>query len=82
MGEELLENHTDISVFGDKGYISAEVVKRLAEQNRIRLITLPRSNQKEQPNKDTRKFINSTRQMIETVNGQLTEQFNIERTHA
>lgn len=82
VGQELLENHTDIMVLGDKGYISQEVASTLADQFRIRLITLPRRNQKKQLNRDTRRFINSVRQIIETVNGQLTDQFNIEKNYA
>jgi hypothetical protein len=31
---------------------------------------------------ETKRLINSVRQRIETVNGQLTEQFNIETNHA
>ena len=82
VGHELLENHTDIVVIGDKGYIGKEVSNTLEAQNRIRLITLPRRNQKNQFNRETRRFINSIRQIIETVNGQLTDQFNIEKNYA
>ena len=82
VGRELLENHTDIVVIGDKGYIGQEAKTTLDSENRIRLITLPRRNQKKQFNRETRRFINSVRQIIETVNGQLTEQFNIEKNYA
>ncbi len=82
VGRELLDNHTDLDIIGDKAYISQQVAAELAEQNRIRLITLPRCNQKKQINRETRRLINSVRQMIETVNGQLSEQFNIERNYA
>ena len=81
VGRELLDNHTDLNVIGGS-LISQQVAAELAEQNRIRLITLPRRNQKKQVNRETRRFINSVRQMIETVNGQLSEQFNIERNYA
>ncbi len=77
VGEELLLEHTDLEVFGDKAYISADVAQQLLENNRIRLITIPRRNQKHQLPKPVRKLFNSVRQIIETVNSQLTEQFHI-----
>lgn len=82
VGSELLTEHTDLTVFGDKGYISAEVARQLLHQNRLRLITLPRSNQVKQLPKTVRHTFNAVRQIIETVNGQLTEQFNIQLNHA
>lgn len=82
IGQELLENHTDKDVIGDKAYISAQIKADLLKLNRIRLITLPRSNQSVQLSKPERRLINSVRQIIETVNGQLTQQFKIETNHA
>ena len=82
VGEELLANHTDLDVVGDKGYVSAEVASKLLRRNGIRLLTLPRRNQKRQLPEVIEHLINSVRQIIETVNGQLAEQFNIERTYA
>jgi hypothetical protein len=82
VGFELLSEHTDLEVIGDKAYISAEKAAELRQYNRLRLCTLPRSNQKQQLPTATRKAINTIRQIIETVNGQLTEQFNIELNHA
>jgi hypothetical protein len=82
VGAELLEQHTDLTVYGDKGYISAEVAAVLLRTNRLRLLTLPRSNQKTQVSASVRKTFNAVRQIIETVNGQLTEQFHIEHNHA
>lgn len=81
-GFELLSEHTDLEVLGDKGYISAEKAAELWEHNRIRLRTLPRSNQKQQVSKAYRQVHNAIRQLIETVNGQLTEQLGIEKNHA
>ena len=78
----MLENHTDLGVLGDKGYISAEHATQLWRKNRVRLKTLPRCNQKIQLSSYARKFHNSIRQNIETVNGQLSEQFKIEKNHA
>ena len=82
VGVELLEQHTDLTVYGDKGYISATVAAELLASNRLRLLTLPRANQKTQVPAPVRKTFNAVRQIIETVNGQLTEQFQIEQNHA
>lgn len=81
-GLDLLFDHTDLTVIGDKAYISAEQAAKLRHTNRLRLQTLPRKNQKEQLPKSVRILFNSVRQIIETVNGQLDEQFNIETNHA
>jgi hypothetical protein len=81
-GLDMLFEHTDLSVIGDKAYINAEIAKELWCHNRLRLQTLPRKNQKEQLPKPVRKLFNAIRQIIETVNGQLDGQFNIEKNHA
>jgi hypothetical protein len=80
-GCELLAEHTDLTVIADKAYISAEQAADLWQHNRIRLLTLPRCNQPQLPAALTR-LHNSVRQIVETVNGQLTEQFHIETNHA
>ena len=82
IGLELLSEHTDLEVIGDKAYISAAKTDDLWQTNRIRLRTLPRSNQKKQIPRSLKRLYNSVRQIIETVHGQLTEQFNIETNHA
>lgn len=82
VGFELLCGHTDLSVLGDKGYISAAKAAELLASNRIRLLTLPRRNQKVQLPRHQRMLLNGIRQMIETVNHQLSELFNIEVNHA
>lgn len=82
VGAELLAEHTDLVVIGDKGYISAQQAAELLDHNRIHLHTLPRRNQKSQLPASVKQLFNAARQMIETVNGQLTEQFNIETNHA
>jgi hypothetical protein len=82
VGVDLLSAHTDLDVIGDKGYISADKAAELRQFNRIRLQTLPRRNQKHQVSREVKRLFNSVRQIIETVNGQLTEQFNIETNHA
>ena len=81
-GFELLDRHSDLEVLGDKGYISAAKAKELWEKNRIALRTLPRSNQKQQVSQAFRHLHNAIRQLIETVNGQLSGQFAIEKNFA
>lgn len=82
IGEELLDEHTDLIVIGDKGYISAAVAAALAETNRLQLLTIPRRNQKRQLPPEVARLLNARRQIIETVHGQLTEQLGIETNHA
>jgi hypothetical protein len=82
VGYELLEQYRDLDVIGDKGFVSASKQALLMEQHRVRLLTLPRRNQQQQVSDAVQHLLNSTRQIIETVNGQLTEQFNVERNHA
>jgi hypothetical protein len=82
VGFEMLCEHADLSVLGDKAYISAEKAAELFTHNRIRLMTLPRRNQKVQLPAEQRTLLNGIRQMIETVNHQLSEMFQIEINHA
>jgi hypothetical protein len=82
VGLELLSQHTDLYVLGDKAYISAPKAAELWQGNRLRLHTLPRRNQKRQVPPEVKRLFNAARQIIETVNGQLSEQFNIETNHA
>jgi hypothetical protein len=82
VGFELLMEHSDLDVLGDKAYISADKAAQLWQQNRVRLKTLPRRNQRQQLSPSVKHLFNAVRQVIETVNGQLSEQFNIETNHA
>ena len=82
VGFELLSEHTDLQVLGDKAYISAQKAAHLWQQNRIQLTTIPRRNQQKQLPRPVRRLYNSVRQMIETVNAQLSHQFKIEVNHA
>ncbi|MEJ2148155.1 MAG: IS982 family transposase [Chloroflexota bacterium] len=81
-GCDILSDHTDRIVLGDKAYISEWVADTLRTFNRIELLTLPRKNQKQQVSDKFRRLFNSVRQIIETVNSQLAEQFNLEQNHA
>ncbi len=82
VGEELLTQHTNLDVFGDKAFISAALAQYLSQNQAIRLHTIPRRNQKVQLPSHLRHLHNRVRQIIETVNGQLAEQFAIELNHA
>jgi hypothetical protein len=82
IGFELLAEHTDLDVSGDKAYLNQAKAEELWRQHRVRLRTLPRRNQKQQLAPEVSRLINAVRQMIETVNRQLTAQFNIEINHA
>jgi hypothetical protein len=81
-GFELLQKHSDLEVLGDKGYISAEKAAELLAKNRIQLRTIPRANQKHQVSKRYQHLHNAIRQLIETVNGQLSGQLGIEKNYA
>lgn len=81
-GAEMLEEHTDLDALGDKAFISKPVAARLQEENRVRLITLPRRNEQRQVPPPLRRLLNGARQVAETVNSQLAEQFHIEVNHA
>lgn len=81
-GFELLSEHTDKEVLGDKGYISAEKAEELWRSNRILLRTIPRANQKKQASPAYAHLHNAVRQLIETVNSQLSGQFAIEKNFA
>ena len=81
-GEELLTEHTDLATLGDKAFISQAVAGRLRAENRVQLLTLPRRNARQSVPKPVRQVLNGARQVVETVNSQLTEQFHLEVNHA
>ena len=82
VGFELLSEHTDLQVLGDKAYISAAKAAQLWKENRIRLRTIPRRNQRKQLPRFLQHLYNSIRQMIETVNAQLSQQLHLQINHA
>jgi hypothetical protein len=69
------------TVLGDKGYIGAERAARLAAQG-VRLVALRRANQQQPLPEQRTDLVQRFRQIIETVNGQLSEQFAIEQNYA
>jgi hypothetical protein len=82
VGAALLAAHTDLDVCGDKGYISAAVAAELLQANGVRLLTIPRRNQTVQLPPPVAHILNAARQIIETVQAQLTAQFHIQINHA
>jgi hypothetical protein len=82
IGEELLLNHHHLDVFADKAFISAPLAARLTDSHHVHLHTIPRTNQKVQLPPIWCALHNRVRQIIETVNAQLTEQFSLEKHHA
>ena len=82
VGAELLGEHTDLDITGDKAYRSAPVATALRTERGIILRTLPRRNERAHLPPATRRLLNGVRQIVETVNGQLVEQFHIETNHA
>jgi hypothetical protein len=82
VGAELLREHAALVVIGDKGYSSAPLAQELRDEQAVVLLTVPRCNQRRQLPAEAARALNRLRQIIETVNGQLTEQLGIERHHA
>jgi hypothetical protein len=81
-GVELVEAHTDLAVFGDQGFVSAPLAEWLWERNRLRWWTLPRRNEQRMVPAEVAAHLNRVRQAVETVNGQLAEQFGVETNRA
>ena len=82
VGAERLAEHTNKTVLGDKGYISAPLAADLAAANHVQLLTVPRRNQKRQLPLVVARLLNAQRQIIETVHDHLTEQFHVDTNHA
>jgi IS5 family transposase len=82
VGAELLGAQDDLAAIGDKGYSSAPLAAALRAEREVLLLTVPRRNQRQPLPDDVRRLLTRWRQIIETVNDQLTEQFAIGRHHA
>jgi hypothetical protein len=82
VGLDLLSAYTDLTVLGDKAYISAPEAAALWRQRRIRLLTVPRRNQRRQLPPAVARTVRAARQIVETVNGQLAGQLHVEENHA
>jgi len=82
VGAELLAEQTDWTVFGDTAYSRVTLTRHLLVHNRLKLITLPRRHQTQSLPEALSRTVHAARPIIETVNGQLMEQFNIQLNHA
>jgi IS5 family transposase len=78
---DLLPLYPGRTFLADKGYVSAELAERLRGCG-VTLIVLRRKNQHAQLPEPLRRLITRFREIIETVNGQLTAQFNLEHNYA
>jgi hypothetical protein len=67
---------------GDKGYIKEFLKEELQIFKNIQLETPLRSNMKDERNPEMVKILMSIRRLIETVIGQLSERFHIEKVRA
>jgi hypothetical protein len=81
-GYELLADHQDLVVIGDKAYIGAERAAALHAQTGTVVVTGTRRTQHQQASAAVNRLVNHARQIIEVVNSQLSEHFKIERNHA
>jgi hypothetical protein len=82
VGADLLRGHVGLTVLGDKGYISAPLAGELRATRDTTLLTVPRRNQRHQLPAPIARRINAARQIVETVNAQLTAQFALAQHQA
>lgn len=69
-------------LIADKGLIGADYREELRQFGRIDLQTAVRSNMQERRSEKFIKWLVSTRRLVETVIGQLTDRFHIEKVRA
>ena len=69
-------------LLADKGLIGEEFQQQFRQKTNINLQTPFKSNMDDNRGKDANRWIVSTRRLVETVIGQLTEQFHIEKVRA
>jgi Transposase DDE domain len=81
-GAELLAEQRDLLVRGDKASSSAPVAAALWAEAGVTLFALPRANQRAQLPPALVALHTGCRQIIQTVNEQLSDQLHIEANHA
>lgn len=81
-GAELLAGQRDLLALGDKAYISAPLAEQLRAEAGVTLLTVPRQNQRAQCSAAFAALHARWRQIIETVNQQLSEHLHLEENHA
>lgn len=69
-------------LFADKGLIGEDFQQQLRTESGINLQTPMRKNMQDPRGKDASPWLVSTRRLVETVIGQLSERFNIEKNWA
>lgn len=82
VGAELLAEQRDLLALGDKAYYSAPIAAALQAEAGVTLVALPRATVRAQVPPAVVALHARCRQIIETVNGQLADQFHIEENHA
>ena len=80
--EQLLGDKYHLLVVGDKGYVDEGKQASLAARQDVLLVTPKRNNQHLQLPAGMASLLSHFRQMIETVNSQLADQFHIEANKA
>ena len=79
---QLLEGQAHLTVLGDKAYLNAALRERLRREQAIDLLAPTRTNARAPMPPPLVRLIAHFRQAIETLNGQLAEQFGVERNRA
>lgn len=80
--EEWLYKHSGRRILADKGFTHYEMSQRLLEQS-VQLLAMSRQNQSKHPLPvELKRIIPRWREICETVNSQLVQQFKIQRNHA
>jgi hypothetical protein len=79
---DMLSNHPERTYLRDKGYVSAPLAERLEENAGVRLLALRRVKQRASLPETLTRSSMRFRQIIETVNSQLADQFTIEHNYA
>lgn len=82
--ESLYEITTDINglLLADKGLVGETYQQTFRQETGVNLQTPTRENMDDHHGKDANRWITATRRLVETVIGQLAEQFNIEKVRA
>jgi hypothetical protein len=78
---DMLPAHKGRTFLGDKGYVQAQLAAELATSG-VRLVAARRAKERMQLPDMLKRLIKRFRQIIETVNGQLSDQFAIEQNYA
>lgn len=79
---EMTTNNIQGLLLADKGLIGSDFRKQLLVETGINIQTPLRNNMKDPRGKDASSWIISTRRLVETVIGQLTEHFHIQKVRA